>query len=568
MDFCDFLLIDNTSQSESMRPLLQEWLHFSSSPNIYAIVSNNPKNCDIYAPEINWYLKNSKAPLEIKAQNLKRMYFSRMSRYEYGSDKDFYTKVSPTLLIIGKNSEAKEFLDFVQNYEKISYEVGLIDPKNILSISGNLGAFEAKIKIGEEMGKISFAQAVIFYEDDDLTRFMGIEKASEFEDEKALLEKLDSRIGTYEYKTTISYQSQNCQYHHRRPDKKGDGYCHKCANVCPTFGVSKNDSLMELSFSQIDCIGCGECVAVCPSGSIEYAPFNMQSFNETLKHYQNTQILLIAQSSLNELKDFEIPDHISPLILNQENFLSEAHILALLQESGSSCVYYSQNLFSSSHEAIKLINDIYHNIYQKTGFYVAKSLPELNMAIHSLEKIQTYTYSPNADEYKRKHFAERLRFAVKNKDYGQVKSGASGKLIRYGRIDVKEELCTLCMSCVGACNVESLSANSSNFTLQFNPSLCTTCGYCVDSCPEKAISLELSGISLNSTWFENQIMAQDKMFACIECGKEFATKKSIEKVKSMMTPLFGNDKAKLKTLECCADCKVKIMFEENFQTTT
>ncbi|WP_232013714.1 4Fe-4S dicluster domain-containing protein [Wolinella succinogenes] len=51
-----------------------------------------------------------------------------------------------------------------------------------------------------------------------------------------------------------------------------------------------------------------------------------------------------------------------------------------------------------------------------------------------------------------------------------------------------QEKCTLCLSCVGACNVNALTANSNEFTLDFNASLCTTCGYCLPSCPENAIT--------------------------------------------------------------------------------
>ncbi|PAF43600.1 4Fe-4S dicluster domain-containing protein [Helicobacter sp. 11S02596-1] len=559
VDFCDFLFVNNDKQFEPIANATQDWLVVSPSADAYALISNNPTNCDIYAPEINWYLKNSQAPIAAKAQNIKRMYFSRMERYEYGIDKSFSTEVSPTLLIIGDNTEAKEFLNFVQNYTQVHYEVGLLDAKNIISISGSLGAFEAQVKIGEEVGKISFAQGVIFYEDDDLARSKGIEKASDFEDENALLALLDSRIGVYDYKTIITYDNQNCQYHHRRPNKNNEGYCHKCANVCPTFGITKDNALMELNFSAIDCINCGNCVAVCPSGSIDYTPFSMQAFSQTLKHYQDTHILLIPEAFLDELADFEIPKHLSPLIIDGKDFLSEAHILALLQESGGSCVYYCPEISQPSQEAIKLVNDIYQQIYQKIGFHTAKNISELHHIAPSLQKIESYSYHPRAGEYKRKHFAERLRFAIKDNDYGQVKSGESGELIRYGQITLKEELCTLCMSCVGACNVGSLSANATNFSLQFNPSICTTCGYCVDSCPENAISLELSGINLHPSWFENKIIAQDKLFACSECGKEFATQKSIQKVKSIMIPLFGNDEAKIKTLECCPECKVKIM---------
>ncbi len=31
-------------------------------------------------------------------------------------------------------------------------------------------------------------------------------------------------------------------------------------------------------------------------------------------------------------------------------------------------------------------------------------------------------------------------------------------------------------------------------------------------------------------------MAKDELFACIECGKEFATKKAVEKIANLMKP--------------------------------
>lgn len=558
---CEFLLVCDKDEFNELKPLCQDWLTFSVSPSDYsAVISNHSQNCDIYAPEINWYLKNSIASAQIKVENLKRMYLSRMSRYEYGTDRDFCVPTPSTLLLIGEGEEAQEFLELVKNYSKTHYEVGLLQVDKILSISGNLGEFKAKIQFEDEIREINFAQAVIFYEDDYLSRFMGIEKASDYEDGLSLLARLDSRVGEYHYKTTITYDSSSCQYFHRRPNKDAQGYCHKCANVCPTFGVTKDNSIMELSFSQLDCIGCGGCVAVCPTGAIDYAPFSMQAFNEALKNYKNTQILLIAEPFLNDLNNFEIASHLSPLIINREKFLSEAHILALLQESGYSCVYYSHIISRPSIEAIKLVNDIYQNIYQKEGFFIAKTPDELRLALQKPQKFEGYTYSISADEHKRSHFSERLRFAIKDKDYGVVSSGISGELIRYGKISIDTKACTLCMSCVGACNVGSLTASNADFSLRFNASVCTTCSYCVASCPENAISLELSGIDLNPSWFENKLMAKDEAFACIECGKTFATQKSIEKVKAKMQPFFQGDIAKLKTLECCPECKVKIMF--------
>ncbi len=82
----------------------------------------------------------------------------------------------------------------------------------------------------------------------------------------------------------------------------------------------------------------------------------------------------------------------------------------------------------------------------------------------------------------------------------------------------------------------------------------------MDSCPEKAIAADFGSIALNPKWFEDEIMAKDLGFACVECGKVFANQKAIQKVVSMMQPFFAQDPLKLKSLKCCEDCKVKIMF--------
>lgn len=560
MELYDFVFKGKVYEISQIKPLVSDWLEFSSTHS-NGIVSNQPSDCDVYAPEINWYLKNSNAPYDIQAQNLKRMYYSRMNAFEYTSDWDFSLKVSPNILIIGENSQAYEFLDFIKNYKKILYEVGLLPLDKIISVSGNLGNFEAKIDAKGEERILHFSQAVMFYADSELAKFKGIEKADEYENPNSLLKVLDSRVGEYHYYNLIDYNESICQYHHRRADANNQGYCHKCVNVCPSFGVSKDNSLMELKFSALDCTECGECVVVCPSGAIDYDVFNAQSFNNALKHYKDTSILLIKEK---DLEDFNLPSDLSPLVIKSE-FLSEAHFLALLQESGNSCIFYAPNLSNSTQESIKLVNDIYQKIYGRIGIYIAKNISEIKKYSKNIEKLEFYTYTPSPNEYKRKHFSERLRFAIKSDSYGNVSSGETGELIRYGKIHVNESLCTLCLSCVGACNVKSLSSDSQNFSLRFNPSLCTTCGYCVASCPENAISLDLSGIELNPSWFENKIMAQDKPFHCIECGKNFATYKSIQKILSVMVPIFKNDPDKLKTLQCCPECKVKVMFNGYFE---
>ena len=59
-------------------------------------------------------------------------------------------------------------------------------------------------------------------------------------------------------------------------------------------------------------------------------------------------------------------------------------------------------------------------------------------------------------------------------------------------------------------------------------------------------------------------LAQDELFACVECGVEFATTKAVNKIADMMAPIFAADPIKTRSLYCCADCKPKIMMQSHY----
>ena len=519
-----------------------------------AIIANTKENCEIYAPEIDWYLSVANADETNRLANVNRLFQTRLSIYDNAPYKEYSLEIPNTLAIIGNENEMT--LDFLAKTK--DFDCTLISPNNLSHINGEFGAFRAVLNDGSEF---EFAQAVLFVNDKNLPKFLGILSAQDFQNAEDILSLLSKRLGTYTYKTTTLYNPHICQYHQRRPDSNGEGYCHKCVNVCPTFGVTKDNSLMELSFSQLNCMGCGGCIATCPTGALDFASFNIECMIDSLKHYQNTTILLIPEIFLDTLKDISLPEHISPLIIPREKFPSEVHFLSMVQESNHAMIFYSPVISRPSLEAIKLVNDIYQAICKKQAIFVAQDTQTLQTLWDLPTPLPHYSYIPSPKEPRRKHFGERLRYLIKDEDFGVVESGASGEMIRYGKIHIDESKCTLCNSCVGACNVDCLTANAQEFALQYNPSLCTTCGYCISSCPENALKLELSGIELNPSWFETHTLAKDELFACVECGRPFATRKSIEKIKGVMSSHFLGDNAKLRTLECCSDCKVKIMFE-------
>ncbi|MFV0482414.1 MAG: ATP-binding protein [Campylobacteraceae bacterium] len=184
---------------------------------------------------------------------------------------------------------------------------------------------------------------------------------------------------------------------------------------------------------------------------------------------------------------------------------------------------------------------------------------ELVEALKNANFIENSNYGINEDGLrKREIFSARLSHLVGNDDLGVINSGEN---VHYGVVKVNEDKCTLCLSCVGACNVGALSAHEEDFSLRLDNSVCTTCKYCEATCPEKAIEVVRGELPLNPAWFGSHVVAKDEMFKCVMCGTPFATKRSVEKIANIMKPLFFGNEVKIKTLYCCADCKPKVMFE-------
>ena len=498
---------------------------------------------------------------------------------DYSDFLHYYTiPVEASLLVLGDTQEAHEFARIAGEYEGGKYQVGLLSPQEIVAINGHLGAFEARILIEGEPHSVKFAQMVLFYEDENLLRFMGCENAGDYADANELLGVLDSRLGDYTYRNIIFYDANKCQYHHRREDKEGNGYCHQCADVCPTFGVGRDDSLMELKFSALDCISCGACVSVCPSGAVQRDGFDKESLYKIAKLYRSITPVVCNERDIARLQnvdfggvesrgiesrgvdssegDFGASGTVLPLAVAQVHLLNEVYLLTLVQESGSQVVVFDPLGDVRLESSARFLNEIFQKIYKKDAVFVASNLEELQAAINLARPQEEffYTYAQDQKEALRNIFAQRLMFMVRDGEFGKVENRGN----TYGRVFVDEKKCTLCLGCVGACNVQSLSAG--DFALMHNPSLCTACGYCADSCPEGAISLDFSGLELSGKWFERQVMAKDAGFRCVECGKVFANQKAVEKIKAIMLPIFGDDALKIRTLECCEACKVKVMF--------
>lgn len=524
----------------------------------YIISNSKSISAQVIADEIDFYIKNSADSLANKIKNVEKLYEINAIRFDMAQDMTYTQDIDNNVLLVSTQDEKKEFLKHTIPDE---FSLFHVDATIVKSISGHIGNLSVIVDDEGEDVELKVSQIVWFNQDEMATKQSGSFDPSESSIDDVIAQ-LRTNISNYEYKKFTVYDKTICQYHERREE-----ICSKCEEVCPTVAIVKDDENKHLEFSQIDCHGCGGCISVCPSGAIDYAPSNKQTIYEMATQLKGHIPLVVpAKMNIKELS-VSIKENVLPFSIEGEKFLHEGTFLTLLQESGSQVIFYSDFLSKGSKEAITVLNEIYQRRYGKDAILVAMNEEELKQALEEVNLIENSYFTFNeGDSKKREIFAIRLSHIVGNDDLGVVNTGPH---VHYAHVKVNEDKCTLCLSCVGACNVAALTAHTDDNTLRLNPSLCTACGYCELSCPEKdCLTIERDVIKLSPTWFKDEVLAQDELFACVECGKEFATKKAVEKIANIMAPIFSTDPIKEKTLYCCEDCKSKVMMASYLQNKT
>ena len=521
------------------------------------LISNSDEvNCELVAQEIDFYIKNSQDNLSKKISNVRKLYEVAVTKYDFAQDMSYSQEITKDVLLITNNKE--DYDNFISKVNPDDFELFSINEEILKDIKGHIGNLQVTV-IDEEDDEIVLNVSQIVWFD---AKQMGLNQSGTFDPNLSTVEEiiktLKQNINSYSYKKFTTYNQNICQYHGRREE-----ICSKCEEVCPTVAITKDDKTKTLAFSQIDCHGCGGCVSVCPSGAIDYAPSNKEALFEMSKFYKDTHPLVIPRKMSMQTLETSLKEDILPFAIEGEKFLHESTFLTLLQMSGSQVIFYSDFLSKGTKDSIRILNDIYQKRYSKDAIIVAMNKEELEEAIKEVSFIENSYFNFNQEGLnKREIFSYRLQKIVGNDNLGIVQTGEH---VHYGKVEVNEANCTLCLVCVGACNVGALIADAKDNTLRLNPSICTSCGYCEVSCPEKdCLTIKRDIIELEPNWFKDNVLAQDKLFACVECGKEFATTKSIEKIASIMGPIFASDPVKHRSLYCCADCKPKIMMQNYF----
>jgi ferredoxin len=135
----------------------------------------------------------------------------------------------------------------------------------------------------------------------------------------------------------------------------------------------------------------------------------------------------------------------------------------------------------------------------------------------------------------------------------------------YGAVLVNTDNCTLCLSCVSLCPSGALVDNPDLPQLRFQEDACLQCGLCANVCPEDAITYE-PRLDLTDAALTQAVLNEEEPFACIECGKLFGVKSTIERITEKLAgnhAMFKNPAA-IRMIQMCDNCRVSAQYlQEN-----
>ncbi|GHD45754.1 ferredoxin [Thalassobaculum fulvum] len=384
-------------------------------------------------------------------------------------------------------------------------------------------------------------------------------------------------VGEFEKPIYVNVDQGLCA--HSRNRKTG---CTRCLDLCPAGAIAPDGDAVAVDPAL--CGGCGLCAGACPTSAITYAYPDVQSVHQRIMTlaaaYRDAggrapRLLVHDDKAGTRLIEAAarygrgLPADAIPMAVNEVGQVGHDILLGALAQGFQEVVLLTDpqrpDDYAGLAAQIAVTEAILTGLGDAGGRVRVLDTGDPEALSESLFGSRPATILPTATFVPLGRKKAITRLAAKGL---AAALGASVEAVPlpegapYGRVAVDTGGCTLCLACVSACPAGALQDNPDRPQLLFQEDACVQCGLCATTCPEKVITLE-PRYALADSALSAQLLFEDEPYACISCGKEFGTKRSIEAIVSRLSGkhwMFATgDRANL--IRMCEDCRVQVQFQ-------
>lgn len=387
------------------------------------------------------------------------------------------------------------------------------------------------------------------------------------------LEEIPALVGEFEKPQFFSYNASICAH-----GRSGMTACTRCLDACPTDAISSLINTIEVNAGL--CQGAGSCATACPTGAITYSyprlSDSLDRLRALLKAYRDNggsdPILLFHDSEAGHdvVMDVaaQLPEQVLPVALEELGSAGMDTWLSALAYGASAVVLLgAPGAPASVVREIKAQLDVARALLEGMGYATAAlryTDLQNSYLIDNIKETPVIQHQQPAGFAGLDEKRTVIRLAVEHlfataatqtRPLITLPTGAP-----FGDVLLDPARCTLCMACVSQCPASALSAGDESPQLGFIEANCVQCGLCCRTCPEDAIAISPRYLYDFPSRNTRRILYEEQPFACIVCGKPFASRGMIENITKKMQAHAMFQGAALERIKMCEDCRVNDIY--------